>query len=86
MYIILNIYRYHCKIKKILWNNTYSLGQYSWIVKLLLVRGGRNIVGNWFEALQWKTIHYFFKCSWGRKFVGKGDPRNPRSSILHEKQ
>ena len=27
---------------------------------------GRNFVGNWFVALQCKTIHYFFKRSWVR--------------------
>ena len=51
--------------------------------KIILIRGGpmfvnllvtrrRNFVGNWFVALQCKTIHYFIKHSLGRKFVGKG--------------
>ena len=48
------------------------------------VSWGRNFVGNWFEALQSKTIHYSVKCSWGRKFMGKGTPRNPRTSNFHK--
>ena len=31
------------------------------------------LVGNWFDELQCKTIHYInIKHSLGRKFVGKG--------------
>ena len=45
---------------------------------------GRNFLGNWFEALQCRTIHYFVKHSWGRKFVDKGKPKNPRTSNPHE--
>ena len=38
---------------------------------------GCYFVGNWFVALQCKKkIHYCVKHSWGRKFVGKGNPRN----------
>ena len=44
----------------------------------------RNSVGNWFVASQCKTIHYFVKCLQGRKFVGKGNPRNPQTLIRHE--
>lgn len=36
-----------------------------------------NSVGNWFVAFQSKTIHYFVKFSWGHKFVGNGNSRNP---------
>ena len=35
--------------------------------------GGANVcdpVGNWFVALQCKTIHFFVKLLWGRKFIG----------------
>ena len=38
---------------------------------------GHKFVGNWFVTLQCKTIHYFVKCSWGRSFLGKENPRNP---------
>ena len=38
---------------------------------------GRNFVGNWFFAYQFKTIHYFVKHLLGRKFMGKGNPKNP---------
>ena len=46
---------------------------------------GRNFVDNWFVASQWKAIQNFVKCSWGRKFVGKGNSRNPQTLITHEK-
>ena len=38
---------------------------------------GHKFVGNWFVTLQCKTILYFVKCSWGRSFLGKENPRNP---------
>ena len=38
-----------------------------------------NFMGNWFAALQCKTIHYFVKRSWGHKFVGRCNPQNPRT-------
>ena len=40
-------------------------GQCLWIVKTLLVRIGRNFNGNWFTAIQCKTVNYFGKSSWG---------------------
>ena len=40
---------------------------------------GHSFVGDWFVALQRKTIHYFVKHSLGRKFVGKSKPRNPQT-------
>ena len=40
---------------------------------------------NWFVASQWKAIQNFVKCSWGRKFGGKGNSRNPQTLIPHEK-
>ena len=45
---------------------------------------GRNFVGNWFVALQDMTIHYFVKPSWGHKFRGRCNQRNPRTLIPHE--
>ena len=42
------------------------------------VRGlSKFLGGNWFVAIQDKTINHFVK----RKFVGKGNPRNPRTLI-----
>ena len=48
---------------------------------------GRNSVGNVtsFVAFQCKRINHFVKHSWTvRKFMGKGYPRNPRTSIPNE--
>ena len=45
---------------------------------------GSNFVGNWFLALQCKMIHYFLKCFWGLKFLGKGTPPNPRTLNTHK--
>ena len=42
---------------------------------------GHNFVGNWFVVLQRQMIHYYVKCSLGRNFVGKGNPRNSRTLI-----
>ena len=71
------------RIQSILYNHTFSLGPMFVGYQNLAVSWGRNFMGNWFEALQCKTINYIFKRSWGRKFVGKGDPRNPRTLIPH---
>ena len=43
-----------------------------------------NFVGNWFVALQCKTINDFDTRSWGRIFVRKGNPQNSRTLIPHE--
>ena len=45
---------------------------------------GRNLEDNWFVALQYRSIHFFVKRRWGRKFVGRGNPRNQRTLIPHE--
>ena len=37
---------------------------------------GRYFVGNWSVALRLKTIHYFVKYLWGRKFMSKGNQEN----------
>ena len=56
-------------------------GQCSCIVKILLVGG---------DIISWvtdcKIIHYFqiVKCSCGRKFVGKCNPRNPQILIPYK--
>lgn len=51
-------------------------GQCSSIVKFLLRTSlGLNFVDKWFFALQCETLYYFVKRSWGRKFVGKENPR-----------
>ena len=60
----------------------------------MLIRGlsnfasswGRNFEGNWFVALQDMTIHYFVKrlCTWGHKFMGRCNQRNPGTLIPHE--
>ena len=44
----------------------------------------RNFVGNWFIALQCRTIHCYVMRSWGRKCMGKDISRNPRSLIPQE--
>ena len=50
----------------------------------LFVLWGRNFIGNWFVALQCKTIHYFVKGSWGCDFMGKGNLRNPQTLVPHK--
>ena len=70
----------------LLWNQTYSLGPMFMDCQNFACSWECNFVGNWFEASQCKAIHFFIKRSWGRKFVGKGDPRIPRTSIPHEQQ
>ena len=37
---------------------------------------GHKFADDWFVTLQCKTIHYVVKCSWGRSFLGKENPRN----------
>ena len=32
-----------------------------------------------------QDIYHFVKCMWGRKFVGKRNPRNPQTLISHDK-
>ena len=58
--------------------------QCSWTVNILLDFGGLNFMGKWFFALQCKTIHYFVIRLWGRNFMGKDNPRNPQTLIVHE--
>lgn len=65
--------------KPILWNHTYLCGPM--FVDCQNYAG--SFVGNWFEALQCKTIHNFVKHSWRRKFMCKGDQQNPQTSTLH---
>ena len=46
---------------------------------------GLYLMGNSFDELQCKTIHYInIKRLWGHKFVGKGGLQNPRTLIPHE--
>ena len=47
---------------------------------------GHIFMGNWFVALLhiFKMIKHSMICSWGRKFVGKGKPRNPRILIQNK--
>ena len=67
------------KIIMILWNHSYSLGTI-----FVYWFEGTCFVGNWFVALQCKTINYIVKSSWGRKFIGNGtcNSRNPRTLNL----
>ena len=59
--------------------------QCSLIVKILLVREDViSRVNTWSVILQCKAILHFVKRSWGRKFVGKGNLRNPRTLNPHE--
>ena len=44
---------------------------------------GRKFMGNRFAGLQYKTIHYFVKHLLGGKFVGKGNPWNPKTLNPH---
>ena len=39
---------------------------------------GRNFMGYWFVAIQYKTFfyRYFINRSWGHKFISKGNPQN----------
>ena len=53
-------------------------------ITLINVRGNVNFVGYCFVELQSKTIHYFDKRSWGRKFVGMSNPWNPHTLNPHE--
>ena len=57
------------------------VGQCSWIVKILLV--GEDVIS---RVNAWPVVlhHHFVKRSWGRKFVGKGNLRNPRTLNPHE--
>ena len=43
----------------------------------------RNILPNWFGALQCEKIQYFVKRSKEREFVGKFNTRIPRTLILN---
>ena len=58
--------------KQIVWNHVCGLSKIFWFA---------NFVGNWFVVLQRQMIHYYVKCSLGRNFVGKGNPRNSRTLI-----
>ena len=57
----------YTRAKPILWNflfigaNVCGLSKFHWCIWV------GNFVGNWFVALQCKIIHFFVKCSWGRK-------------------
>ena len=46
----------------------------------------RCFVGIWFRnvVLYCKKIHYVVNSSWGRKFMGSDNPRNPRTLNPHE--
>ena len=58
-----------------LWNRSFSWGPMSMDCQNFAGLWGSNFKGNWFVALQCSTIHYFVKNSWGRKFMGKNNPR-----------
>ena len=62
-----------------LWNNSYLWG--------FIFLDCQNSAGSWITglfALHYRTIHYLVKPLWGREFVGKSNPRNQRTLILHE--
>ena len=67
----------------ILWNHFYSWGPMFAKYQHIAYSFGTHIVGNWFVALQCMIFHKFFKCLWGRKFMGKCNlcPRNQRTLI-----
>lgn len=68
-----------------LWSHKYSSGKTKFVdCQHFDGLWGRIFVSNWFVALKCNTIHYFVKSSLGRKFVGKGNPRNPQTLIPHE--
>ena len=69
---------------QMLWNNFYSLGPMFVDYQNCTCSMGLNFVGDWFTTLKHRTIHDFGKHSWGRKFVGKGNPRNKSTLIPHE--
>ena len=65
----------------ILWNHNYSLEPVFLDYPADSLR--RNFVGNWFVALHCMMIHYFVKCLWGCKFMGKGKQQNQHTLFPH---
>ena len=49
--------------QRILWNHSYLLGPMFVDCQNFAGLRGQNFVGNWFVALQCKTIHFFIKRS-----------------------
>ena len=85
----MKFYLYHNNGKRlkehILRNHSYSCRPMFVDCQNFAGSWGWNFVGNWFIALQCKTIFkYLVKHLLGRKFVGKGNPRNPRTFNPHE--
>ena len=54
------------------WASVRGFSKFCWFV-------WTQFVSKWFVALQFWTIYFFIKRSWGRKFVGKGTPWHPRT-------
>ena len=66
----------------LLWNHSYSWGPMFVDCQNFAASWGRNF--DWFVALQYRSIHFFVKRRWGRKFVGGGNPQNQRTLTPHE--
>ena len=57
--------------QRILWNHSCSWGPILVDCQNFASSWECYFVGNCFIALKCRTIHYFVKRSWGRKFIGK---------------
>ena len=78
-------YKFRKKKELLEWDKILQIilicgSQCSWTAKILMVCGEVILL-----SLQCRTLHYFVKCSLGRKLVGKGNSQNPQTLVPQNK-